>query len=95
MFNGSMVNILWAFVAGERFRHDDPKLKELVNSVGYFFKFNPSIFAFPIPKLVIRIFSNHLAKVYRDPRKQIEFIQNFVDVSVSSPLIAMKFNNET
>lgn len=33
LFNGAVLNALWTITAGERFRHDDPKLKELVLNI--------------------------------------------------------------
>ena len=83
MFNGSMVNILWAFVAGERFRHDDPKLKELVNAAKFFLDFNPSVFGYPIPTPILRLFSNVFAKIFWNQMKQLQSVENFVQVGVS------------
>jgi len=32
-FNAAIINAFWTIVAGERFKHDDPKLAKLVNCV--------------------------------------------------------------
>lgn len=36
--NISVVNILWAIVAGQRFRHDDAKFQHLLRSIEQFFR---------------------------------------------------------
>ena len=29
LFNGAVINVLWTLIAGERFKQDDPKVKEI------------------------------------------------------------------
>ena len=89
MFNLSMVNTLWAFVGGERFQHDDPKLKELVNAVGLFFNFSPSVIAIPFPKFLIDFFSSLIQKLYHYPMSQLKSVQQFVQVRLQMKPFSM------
>ena len=55
-FNLSNINILWAFIAGKRFQHDDARLHKLIDAVNLMFQ-NSNIYqrSFPIPDFVLKI----------------------------------------
>lgn len=57
LINLSNVNILWAFIAGHRFQHDDIKLKKLIDAVNLMFQ-NSNIYqrSLPVPDLVMKLF---------------------------------------
>ena len=65
LFNISVINLLWAIVAGKRFQHDDVKLKRLQRGVEDLFRGgNPIGASVPVPAIVFRIFPS-LKKYFR------------------------------
>lgn len=57
MFNLTLMNILWAIIGGERFKHNDPQLKHLLSIVEMFFRSGEVVRAnLPVPGFVLRNF---------------------------------------
>ena len=57
-FNMPLMNILWAIVAGERFKHDDDKLNRLLYIVNLFVRSGNAFIrsAIPLPNFLLRLF---------------------------------------
>ena len=65
LFNISVINLLWAIVAGKRFQHDDIQLKRLQRGVEELFRGgNPIGASVPVPAIIFRIFPS-LKKYFR------------------------------
>lgn len=57
IFNMSMINILWAIVGGERFSHQDIRLKHLLGIVELFFRSGNLVRSnIPVPGFILRMF---------------------------------------
>lgn len=88
MFNLSLLNILWALIGGERFKHDDAKLKRLVDAVKLFFRAgNQTRGGIPVPKFLIKHVPL-LRKVIGLRTELFNPVQEFIRVSGSHHIIA-------
>lgn len=84
-FSVSVVNILWALVAGKRFRRDDAKFHRLLTILQSLFRINNQLrAATPVPSALVRLFP--FLKKYIGLRDELfEPIQQFVLVSCILP----------
>ena len=82
IFNVSIVNILWAAVAGRRFQLDDDKLDNLIARLEYMFRSgNMLIAAIPIPVRIVRFFP-FLEKVFGISKEIWDPIRHFIQEGI-------------
>ena len=82
IFNVSIVNILWAAVAGRRFQLDDEKLDNLIARLEYMFRSgNMLIAAIPIPVRIVRFFP-FLEKVFGISKEIWDPIRHFIQEGI-------------
>ena len=84
LFNLSLMNVLYSFIGGDRFKHDDEKFKKLIAAVNlYFSSASHSRAGIPIPKFLLKHFP--LLKKFIGFREELFFpIQNFIRVILFS-----------
>lgn len=81
MFNPTLINILWAIIAGERFKHDDAQLKCLLNIVENFFSSGQVVRAnIPVPGFILRCFP-FIRQFVGIRNDTFEPLQDFIRVS--------------
>lgn len=86
IFQSSVINILWALVAGQRYQRGDPKLRELLDTTDRFFRGgNVLRSSIPVPIFLLRRFPS-LRKFVGFHLECIEAIVKFVEVSQSPAL---------
>ena len=79
IFNVSVVNILWAIVAGRRYRRDDPNFNQLVANVDALIKTgNPSRVLLPVPSFLIRWFPSLNKNLFGLDSEKFKLVQVFI-----------------
>jgi len=82
IFNVSIINILWATVAGRRFQLDDAKLDNLIARLEFMFRSgNMLIAAIPIPVRIVRFFPC-LEKVFGISKEIWDPIRHFIQEGI-------------
>ena len=82
LFNLSLLNVLWSIVGGERFKHDDDRLKKLLNGVNLFIRSgNPFRAGIPVPKFMLNNFP-FLKKLISIPVELFFPIQDLIRVTI-------------
>ena len=80
-FNLSLLNVLWAVVSGERYKHDDAKLKKLITAVNMIIRRgNPLRAAIPVPKILLAIFPSLTGFLGIPPADLFAPLQDFIRV---------------
>ena len=80
IFPLSMLNVLWSIIGGERFQHDDARLKKLLEAVNLFVRSGNQFRAgIPVPKFLLKIFP-FLKRFLGIPVELFVPIQNFIRV---------------
>lgn len=84
LFSMSMINILWAMVGGERFSHQDTRLKQLLGIVELFFRSGNLVRSnIPMPGFMLRVFPK--LREYLGIRNDVfEPLQDFIRVKILS-----------
>ena len=77
-FQVSVVNILWAIVAGKRYQRNDPKFLQLLDSVNKFFR-NGNVVPIPLPQWLLKKFAS-LRRLVGFNYEFIEPIVKFIEV---------------
>ena len=81
MFNSSLVNILWALIAGERFKRDDGRLGFLLDLVENFIRSGDFTRAnIPVPGFLFRVFPKLMRKFLGLRNDLFTPLQDFVRV---------------
>ena len=81
MFNSSLVNILWALIAGERFKRDDGRLGFLLDLVENFIRSGDFTRAnIPVPGFLFRVFPKLIRKFLGLRNDLFTPLQDFVRV---------------
>lgn len=87
MFIVSVVNILWAMVAGKRYHRSDARFKQLLEDIELFFRAGDPVRAnVPIPGKVLRLFPR-LSRYFGLHSDMFEPLQKFVQVSRTFELL--------
>jgi hypothetical protein len=81
LFNPTLINILWAFIAGKRYKHNDEELNRLLHMVDLFVASGNNVRSnLPIPAVLLRNFPI-LKKIIGLRTDMFVPIQNFIRVS--------------
>jgi methyl farnesoate epoxidase/farnesoate epoxidase len=90
LFNPTLINILWAFIAGKRYKHDDEELNHLLQfEVDLFFSSGNNVrSSLPLPAVLLRNFPI-LKKIIGLRSDLFVHIQNFIRVSQFTQLFVV------
>ena len=82
-FGLSVMNILWAIVAGKRFQHDDARLHKLIHAVSLMFK-STSILqrSLPIPDFLLNVLPLFLRKHLGSIPQVFNPLADFIKVDI-------------